>query len=154
MSFRSKLNPHAIAIRIHEQRYLHQPIELCSCRVVLTLCNVFYTDAACSLAIDRDRLQVDRCQFRYCHLPIPFVCVWCEHIGFVLCGNHKYICDEPVNGLFVNFWSFNVHWRALTCGSIFSFRRLVVTVFCIRLLYDALPAAFLHRSLSSIKQHI
>lgn len=40
-----------------------------------------------------------------------------------------------------------------TIGSLCSFRRLLVTVFCTRLLYDALPAAFLHRSLSSIKQH-
>lgn len=35
-----------------------------------------------------------------------------------------------------------------------SLRRLVVTVFWMRLLYDALPAVFLHLSLSSIKQHI
>lgn len=44
--------------------------------------------------------------------------------------------------------------QSITCGSMLNFRRLVVTVFCIRLLYDALPAAFRHRSFSSIKQHI
>lgn len=41
-----------------------------------------------------------------------------------------------------------------TCGSMLNFRRLDVTVFCIRLLYEALLAAYRHRSLSSIRQQI
>lgn len=45
------------------------------------------------------------------------------------------------------------HNQSLTAGSMLNFKRLEVTVFCIRLLYDAFPAMFLHRSFSSIKQH-
>lgn len=137
--------------------YLHRPIVLYSYQVVLILYSVSYSDVMCLLAIDRDQPRANRYLFRCCHLQIPFFYALYERTGFALCESHICICDGPKNSiqLLLNYGNFDaVVALALTFGSIFSFRRLVVTVFCIRLLYDALPAAFPHRSLSSIKQHI
>lgn len=65
----------------------------------------------CSLAIDINRLRVNQYRFRCCRLPTPFVCVWCEHIGFVLCESHKCIYDVPMVELkdfVILYWSFIV----------------------------------------------
>lgn len=75
--------------------YLHRTVVPCSCRVVWQLYSVFYSVEVYWLAIDIDRLQVNRCLFHCCHLLIPFDGVSSEHIEFDPYDSHRCICVVP-----------------------------------------------------------
>lgn len=152
--------------------FLHQLTGLYSFLAGSAPCNASYIVATCSLVIDRDRLLVNLYRFHY-YPPLSPSCVALfEHLGCAPYESHKYRCamtgilcdnkqDIKINSIkFVIQKWYSIHntsyetKQTLTCGSMLNFKRRVVTVFCIRLLYEALPAAFRHRSPSSIKQQI
>lgn len=74
---------------------LHQTIVPCSYRAVWLLCNVFYSDAAYLLAIDRDRLLVNRYLFHCYHLQTPSDDALNGHIEFDPYDSHRCIYVAP-----------------------------------------------------------
>lgn len=143
--------------------HLHLPAVPYSCPAAWAPCNASCTVAMCSLAIGRDRPLANRCQFHCCLPPNPFGVASFVHIGCDPCESRicKGVTTEKTNTnqynvseIVTNKVTEQPRIYALTDGSFINLSRRVVTVFAILLLYDALPAALRHRSLSSIRQHI
>lgn len=79
--------------------FLHQLIVLYSFQDELKLCKIVCNVSVCLLVIGINQLLEYLCRFRCCHLQSLYDGVLFLHIVFSLCGNHKCICDGPVNGL-------------------------------------------------------